>query len=68
MPFVKDASIDGIQLRESSQVDVLDDTIKNEVEVLVSSRASMDIMQGCNAIKVINILTDRVENLVGILI
>ena len=67
MPLVKNASIDGIQLRESSQVNVRNDSIENEIEVLIASKASVGIMEGCDAIEVVNILTDGVENLVRVM-
>ena len=67
MPFVENTGVDGIQLHESCQVDVGDDSIENEVEMLVSIRASVDIVEGSNAVEVINILAKRVKDLVRVL-
>ena len=64
MPLVKDTSVDGVQLSEACQIDVVDDGIEKKVEVFISSRTSIDVVEGGYAVIVIDLFTDRVENLV----
>ena len=58
MTFEQDTGIDVIKLLNTGIVDIGNDTIKDELEVL-------QIVQGGDAIKIVNVLLNRFQNLLG---
>ena len=61
MPLVEDAGVDGVELGDACQVDVGDHSIEKRVEVITSSLACIDIVEGCDTVEVIDIFSNRFQ-------
>ena len=55
MTLEQDAGIDGVELGDACQVDIGDNSVEDIVEVIISSLACIDIVEGCDTIKIIHI-------------
>ena len=60
MTLKKDTGIDTVELRNTSKVDVGDDSIENEVEVFFSCHSSIKEVGSSNTVEVVNIPSDSV--------
>ena len=66
MALVQDAGVDGVQLINTSQVDVAYDGIEEKMEVIMTGTSSIQIVESSDAEEVIDVFTDIGENLEGL--
>ena len=66
MALVKDTGVDGVELGDARQVDIGDHSMEKRVEVIISSLACIDIVEGCDTVEVIDIFPNRFQYLLGL--
>ena len=66
MALVQDAGVDGVQLINTSQVDVAYDGIEEKMEVIMTTTFSIQIVESSDAEEVIDVFTDIGKNLEGL--
>ena len=64
MTFKQDASVNSVELANASEVDIGDDTIEKVVEVAAAEITSVKVMLSSDAVIIIDILSNRVQDLV----
>ena len=67
MAFEVDAGMDCINLKDGDIADVIDESIKEPVEVIPTCRASVIVMIGGHTKEVVHIRTHSLKNLEGFL-
>ena len=65
MALVQDTCIYGVQLINTSKIDVTNDVIEKKMEMIMAGTSSIQIVQGSDAEEVIDVFTDIGKNLQG---
>ena len=66
MTLEQDAGIDGVELSYACQVNIGYDSIEDEVEVIVSCLACINVVEGYDTVKVIDIFPNGFQYLQGL--
>ena len=66
MALVQDTCIDGVQLIDTSKIDVTNDGIEKKMVVIMACTSSVQIVQSSDAEEVIDVFTDIGKNLEGL--
>ena len=56
------AHIYSVELREAAKVDIVNNCVEEEVEVVMPCRASIQVVQSCDAVEVVYILPHTHQN------